>query len=111
MPRIRLPGSQPMSLMRIFRIPPGEAPEWVRKAWVGLTLPFDPNVPPAISVRGVISGEDHALEESYAVPIKTALLILQNRNPEAARWWEENYRLSADYFLFPISGCFELPTH
>ena len=26
-------------LFRIIRVPDGDAPEWVRREWVGLTLP------------------------------------------------------------------------
>jgi hypothetical protein len=28
--------------VRVFDLPPGEAPEWVRRAWVGLDLPLTP---------------------------------------------------------------------
>ena len=54
-------------MIRVIRIPAGEDPEWVRKAWVGLALP--------------LSAE---YDEGYAVKYDEALQIFRSANPEAA---------------------------
>ena len=34
-----------MEKIRIVNLPPGQAPKWVRKEWLGLELPVDENIP------------------------------------------------------------------
>ena len=45
-------------ILRITAVPPGEAPEWVRQAWVGVRMPLATRGPGVRSARvvGVISG-------------------------------------------------------
>src|SRR5947199_83534 len=44
--------------IRIIDVPPGEAPEWVRRAWVGLVLPLAPGEygPRVLAAAGVLTG-------------------------------------------------------
>jgi hypothetical protein len=91
--------------VRIIAIPPGEAPESVRKAWVGLELPLAPGEGGARFARGfgVLSGPKSTLahitrslngegipQRGYVVDGQDALEVLTLYAPEAARWWEEN---------------------
>jgi hypothetical protein len=84
-------------------IPAGEAPEWVRQAWVGLVLPCYPVAGfPTCPELGVLSGrpdgahcKDAACDagngrDGVRVPQTGALTILELYNPNAARWWKTN---------------------
>jgi hypothetical protein len=91
--------------IRIISIPPGEAPEEVRKAWIGLVLPVpdkyaDVDVAP---VAGVLSGPKTFFgailarfrgqikrEPGYVVAADTAVEILNQHAPDAAAWWRQN---------------------
>jgi hypothetical protein len=78
--------------IKIIKTPEGEAPEWVRKEWVGLTLPIANNAPLRIFVKGVLGGGDVKDLEKHLYPIsgKKAFSALQNKSPEAFQWWERN---------------------
>jgi hypothetical protein len=91
--------------IRIISIPPGEAPEEVRKAWIGLVLPVPDkyaNVD-AAPVAGVLSGPKTFFgiilarfrgqikrEPGYVVAADTAVEILNQHAPDAATWWRQN---------------------
>lgn len=80
-----------MNCIRIVAAPSGEAPEWVRKGWIGLVLPLNPLLP---SLRadfciGVVSGK-RATVGGYSVEAVMAVEILEQQSLEAARWWREN---------------------
>lgn len=79
--------TQPM--LKIIKVPAGEAPEWVRQAWVGLVLPCDPFMGFAENPeKGVLSSEQSEHKRySYAVPQLEALCILEKHSVEAAAWW------------------------
>jgi hypothetical protein len=91
--------------VRIIDVPPGEAPRWVRKAWVGLVLPLAPEEagPRRARASGVLTGPRGFLERfwrmlvdpppaswQYVIDADVAIDILAEANPEAAEWWEEN---------------------
>lgn len=61
-------------MIEITRVPAGEAPEWVRQAWVGLVLPCDPFVGYAHTPdKGVVSLQETTRNKwSYAVLQKDA---------------------------------------
>ncbi len=94
-------------LIRINKIPHGEAPEWVRKAWVGLELPcvgvmsFGKG-----AVTGVKSGKETQVELlGLCVPQKDALEALEKVSRGAADWWaDEGYpkpiSVEDGYFFF-----------
>ena len=91
--------------IRIVATPPGEAPEEIRRAWVGVAIPL-----PLFHTRakewrtsGVLSGPRTLLarlsarwsgrlerRSGYAVSVVEALAALEAANPDAARWWREN---------------------
>jgi hypothetical protein len=92
--------------VRIVALPPGEAPEQIRKAWVGLELPVagrDRN-----TVVGVLSDRPAAGCDGYAVDGAKAVALLAARAPEAAAWWRRNapHVLVGGYQLvFPAEIC------
>jgi hypothetical protein len=91
--------------IRIVRRPIGEAPENIRDAWIGLTLPVSPIRPQAITARtfGVLSGPRSRLASrlrlflgggervtGYPVDVAVAVEILRKVNASAADWWVVN---------------------
>lgn len=92
-----------MASIRILKTPAGEAPEPIRQAWVGLTLPLAPDHPSREVFRafGVLSGPKtfwrtlwslltgrHFPYDGYAVATLSAVEALRLRDPEAAAWWQ-----------------------
>jgi len=118
-----------MAGIRIIAVPPGEAPQNVREAWVGLELPL-------LHGRlgesrewgsvGVLTGPKTFIERlrsylfgkavkkaGYAVPVNKAIEILAAHNREAAQWWRENTPHlfhGPKFFLFPREVCSEVQT-
>ena len=89
--------------IRIASVPPGEAPEEVRAAWVGLSLPVTTPKPRTVRTHGVRSGPRNALalflatlvgggrrERGYLVDAAAAIDLLGRHSPEAAAWWREH---------------------
>ena len=71
-------------MIEITRTPPGQAPEEVRKAWIGMKLPSigrDMGQEPG-SVRS-----DHSSDGGYMVEAPVALAALKIYNPVAFEWW------------------------
>jgi hypothetical protein len=112
--------------IRITSTPPGEAPEHVRQAWIGLEIP----VPPRFAGRrrgfgtGVLSGPKSRLggllailfgraqrEVGYTVEARVAVDLLASRSLEAADWWRKNaprFIEPGRYFMFAAESCEEL---
>jgi hypothetical protein len=94
----------PVWAVRIVAVPPGEAPFWVRRKWVGLDLPVVrysahrkfptfgvlsiPRSSPAQSAAMFPGRADFIV--GYAVEAASAVGILATACPEAAAWWREN---------------------
>ena len=91
--------------VRIVNVPPGEAPEAVRRAWVGLVLPLAPGEtrPRSVPSFGVLTGPRgwggqilrlltgrYNRTSQYVVPVDAAIEVLERASPEAAAWWREN---------------------
>jgi hypothetical protein len=113
--------------IRIKSMPPGEAPEHVRRAWVGLEIPVPPRAAGRRSFRGVgvLSGPKSRLgallavlfgrterEVGYLVSSKTALELLAVRSPEAVDWWRQNaphFLEPGRGFIFSLDSCEEIP--
>jgi len=89
--------------VRIIAVPPGEAPEDVRRCWVGLELPLaaGESGPRPANSFGVLSGPRTPSESlarvaggesrrqyGYVIDARTAVDILARHAPEAAAWWE-----------------------
>ena len=113
--------------IRIISTPPGEAPEEVRKAWIGLVLPVPAkyaNVGVA-PMAGVLSGPKTffgtilalfrgqiKLVPGYVVAADTAVEILSQRAPEAGAWWRQNAAKSVvpgKHFVFARDACEVIP--
>lgn len=113
--------------IRIISTPPGEAPEAVRKAWVGLVLPVPDKyarikAPPT---AGVLSGPKGLFgtllalfrgqikfAPGYVVVAATAVEILDRHAPEAAAWWRQNAASTiapGRHFVFAREACEVIP--
>jgi hypothetical protein len=96
--------------IRITATPPGEAPEAVRRAWVGLTLPLAHGhpAPAMVPVQGVVHGQPGGYWTGYLVDGRQAVERLAAAHPEAAGWWRQHARhvLARGYcMVFPVEVC------
>jgi hypothetical protein len=112
--------------IRIIATPPGEAPEEVRRAWVGLELPLAAGEagPRTAPVGGVLTGARTFLGKlfnlltgrrryayGYRIDAPQALLLLAEKSPGAAQWWREcapHCWQPGHVFLFPAEACAEV---
>ena len=89
--------------IRVIAAPRGEAPLWVRQAWIGLDLPVARPEVVEVSTAGVLSGRSlwsqitrllHLAptewKEGYVVDRGAAVSLLHAHAPEAAAWWRAN---------------------
>lgn len=114
--------SEQQRAIEIVATPAGEAPLWVREAWIGLVLPLAAGrASGSWSVVGVLSGPRTCTGAlwawlsgrtgrvtGYRVPSADAVRILAARNRAAADWW----RAHTDYaeseracFIFDAPAC------
>ncbi|THH37060.1 hypothetical protein E4Z66_08970 [Aliishimia ponticola] len=111
-----------MSLVvKIVSTPQGEAPEWVRQAWVGLRVPCLEDAPvsmPAVSAvkgPGTVLGQVFSLlrgkterKRGYLVSARDVVGLLSLHNEAAAKWWLDNVPNVTDprqLFLFEANCC------
>lgn len=113
-----------MNAVRIVATPPGEAPEDVRGAWVGLVLPLYRHrrgKPRRIYTAGVLSGPRGVWAAiwailtgrtktwfGYTVPAPDAIDLLEAANPDAAAWWRQNTPHLVEpgrFLVFPAEVC------
>ncbi len=90
-------------IIEIKEIPDGEAPKWVRKAWVGLELPCNPfsGLPDSGQEHSVLTKSVVPRRDGYSVPQEEAIKILQGKSPKAAKWWKEHgFPKPGEYFCF-----------
>ena len=79
--------------LKIIKIPAGEAPLKVRKAWVGLKLPFVYSKPYYIGAEYKLNSLDDSPRRRkdckllYAVPKIRAVEILKEKDAKAAQWF------------------------
>jgi|SRR6476646_10862702 hypothetical protein len=117
--------------IRVIATPTGQAPDWVRRAWVGLELSVVGNPQPkAYPVFGVLTGPTSYLGNlwgllrgkaerlaGYPVYAGGAVELLAASNPEAAKWWRDNaphLLRRGRLFVFNADACTlvdEAPTH
>jgi hypothetical protein len=99
----------------------GEAPEWVRDAWIGVRLPLA--FPRKRNWRGsgILSGPRTFLGQlwalisgkmlrvsGYAVNAKTAVDLLAEKNSAGAEWWRQNapeLLSGRRHFVFDEDAC------
>lgn len=106
----RGPWSETAYRIRIVRRPEGEAPEWVRDAWIGVEIPVLVPEPVSTFGFGVLTGpKSIALDwilwvigrakpiAGYVVAADTAVACLMERSPTAAEWW----RTEVPYLVRP----------
>jgi hypothetical protein len=98
------------AVIRITSPPPGEVPEFARRAWVGLELPLIAGqvAPNNGSAQEAVSRQAVYVSQGYAVDGKTAIAILESASPDAAAWWRQNAPevLATGYQLvFPAEVC------
>jgi hypothetical protein len=88
--------------IRITKVPDGEAPLEVRKAWVGLELPCGPICGYAAeSGKSVLSHEPTPNRYEVDVPQREALEILAAKDPQATAWWyAHGFPQGDDWFNF-----------
>ena len=107
--------------IKIVQRPAGEAPEWVRDAWTGLSLPLALKRERKWRGLGVLSGPHGWLSQiwaslsgktidvtGYAVNAKTAVDQLAEHDPSAAAWWREHTQhmlTGRRYFAFDAAAC------
>lgn len=92
-------------VIRITAIPPGEAPQHIREAWVGVRVPLPlwPSRAKPWRSSGVLTGPRtifarlsallsgrFSRREGYAVRVTEAIAALERVRPDAAAWWREN---------------------
>ena len=110
--------------VRIISTPPGEAPEQVRAAWIGLVLPLVVSGPHTTETVGVLSGPTTRFglffarlfgrtrqERGYSVDAHQAVELLAHHAPDAARWWRESASAAVQrgqYFVFAAEVCQEV---
>jgi hypothetical protein len=107
--------------IKITDIPQGEAPEEVRKMWVGLILPLFIDRERSFITTGVLTGPKSwwgtlfallsgktVKRNGFTVNSKVAIEILESKSPEAANWWKLNtpcYSNSKKIFIFEKAVC------
>ena len=95
-----------MTQVLIVATPPGEAPEWVRKEWVGLTMPVAKNVPSRTYLAGVVSGRKaDQFTSGYIIETRIALQILKEKNAGAYQWWVGNVSPMPPWLVFDSCAC------
>lgn len=108
--------------VRIVNVPDGDAPLWVRQAWIGLTLPLSDGMDGPIlcltesvlASQGWFSRLVRSLvgtgrqDEGYVVDVCEALAVLRASRPDAAGWWSDHCRRAIvrhDRFVFNRAAC------
>ncbi len=79
-------------IIRVERVPSGEAPEDIRKAWVGVEVPclFWSDSCASHYPYRVLSRTHLELGKRYVVPQKEAILALGRKSRGAAEWWKKH---------------------
>ena len=119
--------AEKMAFLRITSTPQGEAPEWVRKWWVGLELPLVDETEEAqeLETIGVLSGartefgqflegifDEPEIVSGYVVESLVAIEILAVASPEAANWWRVHVPdsvVSGETFIFDADAGHVVP--
>jgi hypothetical protein len=100
------PVSAEKVLVRVVAVHSGEAPDWVRQAWVGLVLPAIDNR--VFRGQEVLSGR-RSFAPAYQVNSTIALSLLEIGNQRAAAdWWRQNVPdtdTPGQHFLFSPECC------
>jgi hypothetical protein len=81
-----------MPKVKIIDVPPGGAPDAIRKQWVGLELPLEKVSEPGI-LASVTGGKPNPRSvDDWSVNTQAAIQALRDADQEeAAEWWETWY--------------------
>jgi hypothetical protein len=94
------------SWIRIVAIPDGDAPDHIRRAWVGLELPCLPYLeyPEEGSEHQLISKatvDDRQFTLLAIVPQQWAIMVLMQEDPKTGDWWVgQGYPHGGEVFTF-----------
>lgn len=92
----------------IVNMPSGEAPEWIRRAWIGLKLPVEHFVKRKQSYGGVLEHRSKAkILVGYVVDWEKAMICLKQKDWKARGWWVTN--VSPSNLVFDRMFCVEVP--
>lgn len=100
-----------MVKIRITEIPAGEAPENIRKQWVGLILPVDVFLDFKTGIQEGVLGGPPKLENLNGFPVKIedAINALEEaKKQEAVLWWKNNisfFGRGASHLVFGKNVC------
>lgn len=79
-------------MIEVVTIPHGEAPEEVRRGWIGCVMPCEPecgHVP--VYVEGVLSGPSLLVKVAgFSISQEVALAVLEQKAPQAAEWFRQH---------------------
>jgi hypothetical protein len=82
-----------LSWFTVTDIPEGEAPEAIRKSWIGVTLPSREDTP--VHGRagiGVLSGAGFDVEHAVSIRTDDAIIALRGAGKHVtADWWQKNW--------------------
>lgn len=111
----------PVGYVKIVARPEGEAPEWVRDAWIGVRLPLVRRETVQTKGFGVLTGPKSWFGQmwgcltgrafpvaGYLVEAAHAVELLGWTRPEAAAWWREHggaFINPGRMFVFDRSAC------
>ncbi len=96
-----------MKRIQIVDVPPGQAPEWVRKSWVGLEMDARNSEGAGLQL-GVLGGQSQNAG-GYAVSTREALDALNRANPNAAEWFrKKSIAAFGDHLIFARHVCREI---
>ena len=80
-----------MTSFRIVSTPRGQAPEEVRKEWIGVVLPLKESFNPGEGAHERNFSLERQQERSFVtVPVMTALKELEKKSSAAAQWFYDN---------------------
>lgn len=81
-------------------VPSGEAPLWVREAWIGVEIPY--HFKGFYQTLSILTSQLEPFRPNYCALQSEALEALEKKSVEAARWWREHGfpRYTGDQFCF-----------
>lgn len=113
-----------MMHIKIVHRPEGEAPDWVRDAWIGLSLPTVQRLPRVWFTVGMDKSQANVLSRllhlsmgktrrvsGFAVNALAAVNLLTETQPAAAEWWRTNMPkllTGKRYLVFDVDCCVHL---
>ncbi len=97
-----------LTYVRITKPPPGDAPDDIREAWVGLVLPLRGGFkqPHKMRANQIVSGDLIEPQEVFLVEGSEALSILSKENYIAANFYTDSLAdVVTPVFTFPVDVC------